>query len=99
MLAILFLLGVCANRVLWALSTAMPSLVRAVAEGSAERRAYGANEMLWSADMLTGTLLGGTLVTTHPHLLFALLAAINLCSVAAADILLPWLVKHPTRST
>jgi len=94
-LAALFLLGVCANCVLWALSTAMPSLVRAVAGGPAEGRAYGANEMLWSAGMLSGTILGGALVTVHPHLLFAMLAALNLCSVVAAGTLLPWLAPRP----
>jgi len=37
-------------------------------------RAYGANEMLWSAGMLSGTVLAGALVNAHAHLLFALLA-------------------------
>jgi MFS family permease len=96
-LAALCLLGVCANCVLWALSTAMPSLVRAVAGGPAEGRAYGANEMLWSAGMLTGTLLGGALVTPHPHLLFALLAVGNLGTVATAAALTAWLMPRPAR--
>jgi MFS family permease len=87
-LPLLFLLGVCANCVLWALSTAMPSLVRAVAAGPAEGRAYGANEMLWSAGMFSGTLLGGALVNTYPHLLLAGLAVLNLGSVAAAAVLI-----------
>jgi len=65
-LAALFLLGVCANCVLWALSTAMPSLVRAIASGPAQGRTFGANEMLWSAGMLTGTVAGGALVNAHP---------------------------------
>jgi hypothetical protein len=76
----------------------MPTLVRAVAAGPAEGRAYGANEMLWSAGMLSGTLLAGALVDAHAHLLFALLAVVNLGTVAAARALSAWLRGRPAGS-
>lgn len=94
-LAGLVILGACANCALWALSTSMPTLVRAVAASPAEGRAYGANEMLWSAGMLSGTVLAGALVNAHAHLLFALLAVVNLGAVAAARALSPWLAWRP----
>lgn len=94
-LAGLVILGACANCALWALSTSMPTLVRAVATSPAAGRAYGANEMLWSAGMLSGTVLAGALVNAHAHLLFALLAVVNLGAVAATRALSPWLASRP----
>jgi MFS family permease len=89
--AALFVLGLCANCVLWALSTAMPSLVRAIALGPSQGRTFGITEFHWAAGMLSGTLLGGALLNAHSHLLFGLLAALNLCSIATAAALIAWL--------
>ena len=74
----LFAFGTGLTATAWAISTLVPSLINEVAGPQEKSRLVGLLHLVWSTAMVTGSLLGGTLVEIDPGLPFlggALLAA------------------------
>lgn len=90
-LAVVIAAGIVATSALWSMSTVIPSLVRAATEPVVQGRALGLVHLLWSAGMLTGTLVAGSLSVLNPGLPFAIFA------VATVPAFLSALVFDPTR--
>jgi AAHS family 4-hydroxybenzoate transporter-like MFS transporter len=82
-----FVTGVIATSILWGLSTTMTSLARAASSPDRQGRVLGLLHLLWSAGMLVGTAVGGTLVSIEPAIPFAFFAVVNIGSVLAALVL------------
>lgn len=74
----LFAFGTGLTATAWAISTLVPSLINEVAGPQEKSRLVGLLHLVWSAAMVLGNLLGGSLVEIDPGLPFlggALLAA------------------------
>ena len=83
----LYVFGIAGAAAAWSLSTTMPPLINELAGAAEKGRLMALTHLLWSAGMLSGSLLGGALDTLGPHgpvLAFALVGGLNLLAVAAA---------------
>lgn len=66
----LFVTGVVGAAAAWSLATAIPGLVRQMADEAEQGRVLGATELVWSFSMMAGNLLGGQLVEWNAGLPF-----------------------------
>lgn len=66
----LFLFGTSLTGTAWAVSTLIPKLINDVAEPEEKNRLVGLGHLIWSAAMVTGSILGGFLVELHPAIPF-----------------------------
>ncbi|MCW5852108.1 MAG: MFS transporter, partial [Anaerolineae bacterium] len=66
----LFVLGVIGAAAAWSLATAIPGLVRQIADEAEQGRVLGATELVWSFSMIAGNLMGGQLVEWNASLPF-----------------------------
>jgi MFS family permease len=67
----LFVLGTALTGTAWAVSTLIPKLINDVALPEERSRLVGLGHLVWSAAMLTGSIVGGLLVEITPALPFA----------------------------
>jgi MFS family permease len=68
----LFVFGTALTATAWAVSTLVPALIAEVAETDEKNRLVGLGHMVWSASMVSGSIIGGILVEIGPHLPFLL---------------------------
>lgn len=68
----LFVFGTLLTATAWAVSTLIPALIAEVAIEGEKNRLIGLGHMVWSASMVTGSIVGGILVEIGPHLPFVL---------------------------
>lgn len=62
----LFVLGTALTSTAWAVSTLLPKLINDVAAPEEKNLLVGLGHLVWSAAMVTGSLVGGVLVEAHP---------------------------------
>jgi len=80
----LFVFGTALTGTAWAVSTLIPKLINDVAGPEEKNRLVGLGHTVWSAAMVSGSVLGGLLVEIHPSVPFfagaALAAGGTLCA-------------------
>lgn len=69
-LPLLFLFGTTLTGAAWSVSTLLPRLINDVAGPEEKNRLVGLGHLVWSAAMVTGSLVGGVLVEVHPSVPF-----------------------------
>ncbi len=77
----LYIFGALGVGAAWALSTLLPSLVKAAAEPEVHGRVFGMLHLLWTLAMILGTLLGGTLIAIDLRLPFVIVGILNLIAI------------------
>ena len=78
----LYIFGTLGVGAAWALSTLLPSLVKAAAEPEVHGRVFRMLHLLWTLAMILGTLLGGTLLAIDLRLPFVIVGLLNLIAIA-----------------
>ncbi|MFH1571886.1 MAG: MFS transporter [Gemmatimonadota bacterium] len=86
-LVALFAFGTSLTGTAWAISTLIPSLIDEVAGPGEKSRVVGLLHMIWSAAMVSGSLLGGYLVEIDPRLPFALGALLATAGTTCGAVL------------
>ena len=66
----LFLFGTSLTGTAWAVSTLIPKLINDVADPGEKNLLVGLGHMVWSAAMVTGSIVGGLLIEVHPSIPF-----------------------------
>ena len=91
---LLFVFGTALTTTAWAVSTLVPVLIAEVATAEEKNRLVGLGHFIWSAAMVTGSLLGGWLVQIDPAMPFTLGAG-----AAAIGTLCAWqLCRRPKQA-
>ncbi len=90
------ILGACSA---WSLSTLMPSLVSLAATGEEQGRVVGALNFLWNMAMMTGAIIGGTLVGIAAGLPYLVAAALNAGAIALAVLFFRRISLQPVPAT
>ena len=81
----LFFFGTSLTGTAWAVSTLIPKMINDVAEPGEKHRLVGLGHLVWSAAMVTGSIVGGLLVEIHSSVPFFTGAAL-----AAGGTLAAW---------
>jgi MFS family permease len=90
------ILGACSA---WSLSTLMPSLVSIAATGEEQGRVVGTLNFLWNMAMMTGAIIGGTLVRIGAGLPYLVAAILNAGAISIAILFFRRTLPQPTPTT
>ena len=66
----LFIFGTSLTGTAWSVSTLVPKLINDVADPEEKNRLVGLGHMVWSAAMVTGSIVGGYLIEINPAIPF-----------------------------
>ena len=80
----LFFFGTSLTGTAWAVSTLIPKMINDVAEPDEKNRLVGLGHLVWSAAMVTGSVVGGILVEVHSSVPFFTGAALATGGTLAA---------------
>lgn len=80
----LFLFGTSLTGTAWAVSTLIPKLINDVADPKEKNLLVGLGHMVWSAAMVTGSIIGGLLIEVHPSIPFFTGAILASCGSLCA---------------
>ncbi|MCL4543272.1 MAG: MFS transporter [Chloroflexi bacterium] len=81
---LLFITGILGACTAWSISVLVPGLVKEVSVPGAEGRTLALTILFWNVAMLSGGLLGGSLVSRHSAAPFFLAAIVNAAGFAMA---------------
>ncbi len=74
----LYFFGALGVAAAWALSTLLPSMVDLAVQPNAHGRVFGMLHLLWTAAMIIGTLLGGSLLELDLRIPFGVVGILNI---------------------
>jgi predicted MFS family arabinose efflux permease len=77
----------------------MPSLVSIAATGEEQGRVVGALNFLWNMAMMTGAIIGGTLVKIGAGLPYLVAAILNAGAISIAILFFRRTLPQPTSTT